>query len=250
MGIQRGFYHRFARRLAAHGLSVLTVDWRGIGGSAIGRARDCPARLADWGEKDLSATIECLVEETEPESLAYVGHSLGGAVLGLTPSAKRFERILLVAAQNGYWKHWDGLSRLVMLGIWSIAIPAATVVFGCLPRWALGGQCDVPAKVARDWARWGRHPGHVLSQAPEVRERFASLSAPVRAYAISDDWFAPRRATERAKSYFPSALVERVWLTPKDLGVNRIGHFGFFRPELAVPLWGEAAEWLALQSGE
>jgi predicted alpha/beta hydrolase len=32
-------------------------------------------------------------------------------------------------------------------------------------------------------------------------------------------------------------------LTPAELGLRRIGHFGFFRPG-AEPLWRETAEWL------
>jgi predicted alpha/beta hydrolase len=242
MGIQRTFYRRFARRLAAHGLPTLVLDWRGIGGSARGPIRRSNAALADWGERDLPAAITWMDAEMAPASMAYVGHSIAGAVLGLSASAGRFARILLVAAQNGYWKLWDGPSKLAMLGIWS-AIPAATAVIGYLPRWALGGACPLPPRVASEWARWGRRADHVASHAPGVRERFAGLRAPVRAYLIDDDWIAPRRAAEAFAANFASAPVEQKRLTAAELGVPRIGHFGFFRPELAG-LWEDAASWL------
>ena len=33
-------------------------------------------------------------------------------------------------------------------------------------------------------------------------------------------------------------------ITPKDAGVPKIGHFGFFKPEHRDTLWRGAAEWI------
>ena len=244
IGIHRGFYQRFARRLATHGLTALSLDWRGTGDSAAVNG-DRPARLVDWGAEDLPAAVDWLEAEVGAGSLAYVGHSIAGAILGLTPSVERFDRLLLVTVGSGYYHHWDGLSRPLIRLIWRVGIPAVTRVLGRLPGWTLGGRYDVPTPAAMDWARWGRNPSHVLSESPEVRRRFAELEAPVRVYAVTDDWFAPPRAAETVMSYFESAALDRVWLRPEEMGVRRIGHFGFFRPEMAETLWTDAARWLS-----
>jgi predicted alpha/beta hydrolase len=33
-------------------------------------------------------------------------------------------------------------------------------------------------------------------------------------------------------------------VTPAEAGVERIGHFGFFRPDVREALWKPAAKWL------
>jgi predicted alpha/beta hydrolase len=33
-------------------------------------------------------------------------------------------------------------------------------------------------------------------------------------------------------------------VTPAEAGVQKIGHFGFFRPDLRDTLWQAAADWL------
>jgi predicted alpha/beta hydrolase len=43
---------------------------------------------------------------------------------------------------------------------------------------------------------------------------------------------------------YGSTTKERRHLAPRDLGVPRIGHFGFFRPE-AETLWRETVDWLS-----
>ena len=43
---------------------------------------------------------------------------------------------------------------------------------------------------------------------------------------------------------YPS--VERRHLTPGDVGLDQIGHFGYFKPS-AQPVWGEAISWLKQQ---
>jgi predicted alpha/beta hydrolase len=47
---------------------------------------------------------------------------------------------------------------------------------------------------------------------------------------------------------YGAAAKRRRHVTPQDLGVPRIGHFGFFRPD-AEPLWSEAADWLTRSGG-
>ncbi|MBK7155617.1 MAG: hypothetical protein IPH72_28230 [Sandaracinaceae bacterium] len=46
--VPRGYYAPFARFLASAGFETLTYDYRGVGGSVAGRARDDAATMSDW----------------------------------------------------------------------------------------------------------------------------------------------------------------------------------------------------------
>jgi predicted alpha/beta hydrolase len=45
------------------------------------------------------------------------------------------------------------------------------------------------------------------------------------------------RNTESLHRFYSGARRNMKRFAPADLGLRRIGHFGFFRPELAEPLW-------------
>jgi len=47
---------------------------------------------------------------------------------------------------------------------------------------------------------------------------------------------------ENIHALFTRASVEREHLTPADVGVKRIGHFGFFRPEHKDRLWRRSVD--------
>lgn len=62
--------------------------------------------------------------------------------------------------------------------------------------------------------------------------------------SFTDDPLAPFAAVEALCSYYPNAAVERRHLAPADLGVDAVGHFGFFRKSMPRQRWDEIADWL------
>ena len=244
MAVRRRFYGRFASYLAECGLRVLTFDYRGIGDSAPARLSRFEARLLDWARKDAAAALGWagVAWNLVP---SVVGHSVGGQILGLLPQPIGAQRALLVAAQSGYWKHWNGLRRAGMWLLWHGAIPATTRLWGYFPAAAFALGENTPAGVAREWASWGRAPGYVLdAEGGRFRSNYTSLSLPLRSYSFSDDTFAPPAAVTALLDGFTKAPLERRALRPSDLGRTGIGHWGFFREDLRDSLWVEAAEWL------
>lgn len=238
MGVGRGFYARFALFLRQRGLSVLTFDYRGTGGSRNGSA----VALHQWGEVDLAGALEWLGRLAEAP-VGFVGHSVSGQLLGLADNAERVARIVLVAPQSGYWQLWDGWRKLAVAAAWHGAIPLAARLFGRLPGWLSGG-IDVPSGVALEWARWGRHPDYILSRGPDTYAGFQRLLAPLLVFSFSDDSYAPPRAVDTLVGWYGTAEPRRRILTPGDAGGGRIGHFGFFDRRFAPTLWREAADWL------
>jgi predicted alpha/beta hydrolase len=83
-----------------------------------------------------------------------------------------------------------------------------------------------------------------MSEFPDARERYERFDRPILAYHFSDDTYAPRRGIDALFKVMSSAPVTQRNLSPADLGVASVGHFGFFRPSSGAKLWDEAAEFL------
>ncbi len=239
MGVQRGFYRPFASYLATRGAAVLAVDYRGVGGSRPAGLRGLGARLRDWAELDLEAALAHLSTRFGGLPLAWVGHSVGGQLLGLLRDPP-VGRALLLCSQSGYWRHWSGAGRVGMAALWYAGVPVITGALGYLPL--RGG--GVPAGVAREWARWGRDPDYILSYARERACAFHGWSGRLRAYAFADDHYAPPAAVEALVRGYASARREVRVVSPRDVGASRIGHFGPLRPEFRDSLWTEMGDWL------
>jgi predicted alpha/beta hydrolase len=249
MGVPRRYYAAFASYLARAGIAALAVDVRGVGGSRPARLRGFEATLAGWGEHDLAGALDALAGRFPRVKLLWVGHSAGGQLFGLVDGPP-VSGALLVASQSGHWRHWDGLWRVVMAGMWWAVVPALASTVGYLPLRALGQGEDVPKGVALEWARWGRHPEYIL---PHARARggaaFARYDGPLRAYAIADDAYAPAAAVRALVAGYSAARAEVRVVRPEDVGERRIGHFGFFRPHFEATLWGDALAWLRGAAG-
>jgi len=239
MGVERGFYRHFAGYLAGRGAAVLAVDYRGVGGSRPAGLRGFGARLRDWAELDLEAALAHLSARFAGLPLRWVGHSVGGQLLGLLRDPP-VERALLLCSQSGYWRHWSGAGRLGMAVLWYAGVPILTGALGYLPLRGSG----VPAGVAREWARWGRDPAYVLSYARGRPCAFHAWSGMLRAYAFDDDGYAPPAAVEALVRGYVSARREVRVVSPRDVGASRIGHFGPLRPAFRDSLWTEMADWL------
>ena len=246
-GVKRHYYDAFARHVAERGFRVVTFDYRGIGGSrpaATRSVREVRATMRDWGERDLEGVLSWTAERFRGDPLRLLGHSVGGQLLGLAPSAERVDRAAFVGSQSGYLGHyelpWRWAYRLVMHAV----IPVAARTIGYFPSSRLGFGEDLPGGVAAQWAHWCRDPAYFFADRDGVpRDGYERLRMPLLAVGIADDTIAPRRAVDALVRVYANAAVERVHLRPADVGLSQIGHFGFFRPSSA-PAWRVASDWL------
>jgi len=237
MGLHQGFYQAFATFLADNGVFVVTYDYRGIGRSSRVPAKEDPARLRDWGEKDLAGVTAWLAQTRPDSKLMCVCHSLGAPLLGLAENANLFDAVVVIASGTGYWRNWDGWESLRLLYGWHLHIPFVARIYGYLPASYFGW--DLPCPVAIDWAMWCRHPeGYPLT------EGLARLRCPVLIYSFSDDTYSPPRAVNNLKIRFKSADVTHREIKPQDLGVESIGHFGFFKKTAPQSAWLDLLQWM------
>ena len=64
-GITKSFYHAFATWLNEQGYAVLCFDFRGIGDSLHEPLKQCNASIVDWGQLDIPAAVNTLLQKTQ-----------------------------------------------------------------------------------------------------------------------------------------------------------------------------------------
>jgi len=256
-GIPQGFYARFARHAAERGLSVLTYDYRGIGGSAPGSLRGFQASYRDWGQRDVPGAIAWLTGRYPDLPLAIVGHSTGGQQLGLAENVSRVRAAVLVAVSTGYWRGMPAPFRWFTLGLFKVYLPIASRFYGYAPARKIRWGENLPAGVAREWGAWCMEPDYLAAffdqggrrqppdGAPFGPVHFDEATFPIRAYGFTDDPIATRANVPPMLGLFERAEVETRWVEPEELGVPEIGHLGFFRSDVGAPLWDDALDWLS-----
>jgi predicted alpha/beta hydrolase len=242
-GVKQEFYGKFAEYLAARGFAAFTFDYRGIGRSRPAKLRGFKARMRDWAEKDIGGALDYLARATHGARLIGIGHSFGGQAFGIVPGNERYAAAMTVGAQSGYWKHWRGKSRLGMWFLTHVLLPGMSRLCGYLPARIFGQGEDLPAGVAIEWASWCRHPGYIVG-ALGAQDAYARFAAPIRAYAIADDSYAPPAAVEAFLGFYPNAVRQLERVDPAQAGGGPIGHFGFFRERFKDTLWKDAADWM------
>jgi predicted alpha/beta hydrolase len=250
--VPRKIYRGFASYLAHRGCAVLTYDYRGIGGSRqqamVGYNQPkslvgFKASMADWAALDVTAAVRWMRERYHGLPLGYIGHSFGGQALGLIENNTEISRALFVAAQAGYWKLMtppENYRVFALLNLFGIPI---TRLLGYAPGWTGIGE-DLPKEVFLQWTAWVNSPRYLFDSKLPALQNFANFKGKLRALSFSDDPWATRPAVELLCAGFTAITPEVLTVKPADVGVNKIGHFGFFRPEHRDTLWRGAAEWI------
>lgn len=243
--VRRGFYEPYARYLATQGCATLTFDYRGIGGSLHGPVREIAATIRDWGERDYPAVVDAMAEWFPGVPLHLVGHSVGGQLLGLLDNHHRIASACTVAAQHGYWRLYPWRQGLRYALLWYGVMPALARTLAYFPskRFKLGE--DLPRGVALQWARWARSPHYMVDDdGNALRTGFDGYRGPVLAYSFADDVRAPERCVRALHEKFTRSSVEFRHVDPGSLGVEHIGHVGFFRAQFKHTLWKASLAWL------
>jgi predicted alpha/beta hydrolase len=245
-GVLARYYHRYAAYLSGHGFAVLTYDYRGIGASRPATLRGCRYKWRDWGMKDFDAVLKHAAALRPGAPILVVGHSIGGYLPALAPTASLITRLLAVGGQYGYWRDYAPGQRLRLFLKWNLAMPALAALYGYFPGRRLGWLEDLPAGVVWEWAfrRARMEQNHPPEQRGEILARFAAFTAPILAVTLTDDEFATPTALARTLRYYRNAPHQAVQLRPSDLGHERIGHFGLFHARHVRDFWPATLHWL------
>jgi predicted alpha/beta hydrolase len=250
VAVPQSFYTQFAQYVSDCGYDCWTFDYRGCGSSRdthfVGKVR-----LEDWGRYDLDTVLRAAVAQAggEPWSdveLHLVGHSIGGQLIGLAEAARYARRIVLIAASAPYWKRWPLPDKLSMLAVSHFVMPLVAAWSERFPARMLGmGRGDLPSAAMAQWAAWMRRPDYLFGALKGVDiDGYARVRAAILSVGFTDDRLVPLANVGPLLERFEGAVVRHLQLTPGTLGLQAVGHVGYFRQAWHTSLWGPTMVWL------
>jgi predicted alpha/beta hydrolase len=121
--------------------------------------------------------------------------------------------------------------------LWYVAAPLAVALFGYFPGKRLRKVGDLPAGVMEQWRRWCLSREYSASEGEEARASYASVRAPMLALSFTDDEVVSDESIRQLHALYTAAPIEYRRISPHEIGVARIGHFGFFRAQFERTLW-------------
>lgn len=237
MGVPQSFYAPFATWLADEGFVAVTFDYRGMGRSRRGSLRDLDADIVTWAEQDTAAVLRALETRAAGLPITWLGHSLGGQIVPFVPERGSVAKIITIATGSGYWRQNAAPLRRKVWLFWFLAVPLATPLFGYFPGKRLGMVGDLPRGVIRQWKKWCMQREYAAGDGPATRALYASVTTPITAISFTDDEMMSEASIDSIHALYTGAPRTMRRFTPDDVGLARIGHFGFFRAEMRAPLW-------------
>jgi predicted alpha/beta hydrolase len=245
-GVRQKFYASFAAYLAKEGYTVYTYDYRGIGHSRPKSLRGFRSSMRDWGTWDYHTMLQNIFQTHIDARVIVMGHSVGGQLVALSPLSSKVEAFVMIGSQTPYIKNYQGsFQKIKLYFFWYFLIPFFTKVIGYFPASKLGLFEDLPAGVAKQWARWAKSENYLFDEFPEDRQRFTALQLPSLMISFSDDKLAPAQAVNDLMKKYDQMKWSHWQLKPDDVMQRSIGHFGFFKKDVQQSLWTETTSWMS-----
>lgn len=249
LGMEAGYYDRFAERLTARGLHVAVIELRGNGSSSIRASRDVDFGYGTLLTVDIPAALAVIRRELPEAPLYFLGHSLGGqlstAYVGLHPEAGA-EGLILVASGTPHFRTWPFAQGQTLRAIVH-AFLAITRVVGFFPGKKIGFATREARTVMRDWATLvltGRFD-LVGWEGPDIEAAIGRIALPVLSITLEKDIFVPVHVAEHMLAKMPRARVQRWHWDPEAAGQPRTHHVRW--PRRADPIVERVAAWIEAQ---
>lgn len=239
MGVSQKYYNAIASWLTTKGFVVATFDYSGTGQSQTGLLKDTSLDITDWAKFDCAAMIENISKNTEGKSLFLIGHSLGGQILGMIPNLNLVTKVISIASGSGYWLENVPSLKWRVWWLWYFVVPVAIRVYGYFPGKRLGKVGDLPGGVMSQWRKWCLNPEYLIGvEGAETRKNYSSVVTPISSISFTDDELMSKKNIDSLNSFYSGSTIKRNRITPDEVGAERIGHFGFFKPRFEASLWG------------
>jgi predicted alpha/beta hydrolase len=239
-GIPQKLYAHFADFLTENGYATLTFDYRGIGKSKYVSLRGFKAKLQDWAQLDMTSVFDWVLNRFPNDKKIIVAHSMGGQLVGLMENNHRIDNLFLVASSTGYWRDMSKPYRWILppLGFF-LLIPLQVAFYGFVKAKKVRQGEDLPLGVGMQWRKWCINPKYFETDFGKSIKNlyYDQVRIPLKSIQISDDPIANNVTANKMLTYYKNATISIDRVTPKSLGVDKIGHTGFFSRRFKETLW-------------
>lgn len=229
-GVAQHLYQDFAVWLTSLGFHVVTFDYDGIGLSVDRHVKHCKSDILSWANNDCPAVLGYVTKQFGELECIWIGHSVGGHILGMMPNTGPISRAITVATGTGTWWYNSPQTKRVAWILWYFLVPLTVPTLGYFPGDKLNIMCNLPKGVMMQWRRWCLKEGYAVEkEGLWLKERFANVNMPITSIAFSDDEMMSLKNIDMLHGQFSGANITRQTVAPKDVGHKRIGHIGWHK---------------------
>lgn len=248
-GIPQGLYGKLATFLAENGITALTFDYRGIGKSKPKHLKGFDANMRDWAQKDMTGVFNWVLDKYPSHKKVIVAHSIGGQIIGLMKNNKHIDQIFFIGSSTGYWKDMSSPYKWMLPSLWYFYIPLTTSIYGYANAKKIRQGENLPKGVALEWRNWCTNPNYFASEFDKTLKPlyFENVKAPITSIQITDDPIANDTTVQKLLKFYSNASISVEKISPKAMGVEKIGHFGFFSRKFKETLWNKLIDDIAIQ---
>lgn len=237
MGVTSKYYIPFATWLYEHGFNVMILDYSGTGLSGSENIKNCNVVLKDWVKNIEIAGKE--LKETNPTlPLIFLGHSIGSQLFGFIENTKLFDKAVFIASSTGYWKDGHSPQKWINYFLLNVILPFSNFTWGYTNAKFFKQGENYPKKPSLQWRKWCLNKEYLKIELDDRQENnFNMYSAKITSIWFTDDPVANEVTSLKLVDLYRNASKLVIKLSPKEFGVQKIGHTGFLSRKFKDNLW-------------
>jgi len=238
--VTQEFYFEIACFFRENNFAVISFDFRGTGDSAPLALKGFEASLANWALQDTDAVLRHTKNQFPKHELIFIGHGIGGEIIGLAPASQFINRIILVgcALSCSRLRRWK---ERIWIDVTKNFIKLTSWLFGYFPGKELKVFNSLPKGVVYEWIQWCNNENGLFDDFSD--HNYRRLQVPLLAFSFSDDWRSQEKGVQALLEHFDSAYITWHHINPKQLNRRRMGHSGFFKPRFKKIFWQQVLNW-------
>jgi predicted alpha/beta hydrolase len=238
-GVKKEFYINFAQFLVNNGYNVLLYDYRGIGESAPKDLKLSDAYMHDWGILDMNAALNYMVEVENLTNIVWIGHSVGGQLVGFLEKPEHIKHIISISAALGYWGYFPFPMKMVVWTLWYVISPVLTKIYGYGTLKKVGWGENLSKNTFLEWRGWCMNKDYYgkFLQEKLHTDKFYDFTVPITAVYLSDDYIANDITAPLMSKFYPNSTFDVLKLQVKRYTSHKVGHSGIFKKKFQNSLW-------------
>ena len=234
-------YEAFSIFFQQLGYTVITFDYRGVGESAPAQLTGFEARLQHWAVHDADAVIRFVKSSFQNQELIYIGHGIGGELIGLAQASQYINRLVLVSSSLSCKRLWNRKGRWRLFAR-KLKMRMISKFLDYMPGGWLAYYPELPKGVAHEWANWCDRPNGLFDFFPE--NNYRKLQVPLLAISFLNDWMTPEKAVKELLAYFSGSSISWHQIHPDDPGLRKNKQYSFFDLDMKSQIWPFLQKWL------
>ncbi|QNL51825.1 alpha/beta hydrolase [Olivibacter sp. SDN3] len=241
-GTKKEVYLSFLTYLAENGYLCCLWDYRGSGGPSSDNLGKCDFTFSDYGIKDMPA-IKSFLNQKFP-NLPYVvmAHSAGGQQIGFMEELNNIKGVINFAVSSGYYPNMPLTYRIKAYFYFYVFAPISVLLTGYIKAKQFGLMEDLPKNVVYEWRDWLEKEDYFFDKKFYGKTvpigQFKNYKFPIHTYWTADDTISNEKNTKAFWKHINSEKeISFTKLTPREFGLGKIDHFGFFKRVMKDRLW-------------